>query len=122
VKEIDNLSQMSSPEDALMGIAAALRTGYEHKSGFRGRDGIWKYNFPVPFVTFTGVVRREVPDHASRRVDDYGTAFAAYIQEHGLGTIIRSETRENWTTNDIAIWIWQVDYNRLLPHLDSLGV
>jgi protein associated with RNAse G/E len=73
-------------------------------------------------VIFTGVVHRSIGDHASRRTDDYGSAFAYYIGEHNLGTVVRSETRENWTTNEIAIWIWHVNYDRLYPHLDSLGV
>jgi hypothetical protein len=120
VLEIDDLSTCSTPEKALIGIAQALRTGYTHRWGFVDESGDMKYNFPVPFVTFTGVVKRKINDHASGRKDNYGQAFADYLESNELGLVLDSYERKNWTGNTIKLWIWHPDYDKLLPFLANL--
>ncbi|HVI39910.1 MAG TPA: hypothetical protein VM577_04550 [Anaerovoracaceae bacterium] len=113
--EINNLSHANGPEDALKSLADTLRTGYKHPYGFNG-----KYNFPVPYVLFTGVTKRVIKDHASGRVDNYGEVFAKYLEANGLGTVTRSEERANWTGNTLKVWIWHPNYDNLFRHLELL--
>ena len=117
VLEIDDLSHCNSPEEALRSLAKDLRIGYVHNSSFGEKS-----NVPVPFVTFTGVVGRAIPDHASERMDNYGEAFANYLEHNGLGVVLDSYDRKNWTGNMIRLWIWHPDYEVLFPFLDKLGV
>lgn len=117
VMEIDDLSAASSPEAALKALTSAIKTGFEHPDpwGFGG-----KKTFHVPYILFTGVIARKIPDHASDRKDNYGEALATYIEQNNLGTVVRSLDRANWTGNLLRVWIWHPDYETLLPHLESL--
>ncbi|HVI40763.1 MAG TPA: hypothetical protein VM577_08895 [Anaerovoracaceae bacterium] len=74
----------------------------------------------MPYVLFTGVTKRLIPDHASRRTDDYGETFAKYLEANGLGTVTRSEERANWTGNTLKVWIWHPNYDNLFRHLELL--
>ena len=109
VLEIDGLSSCPTPEIALNNLAYYFNEGRVPEA---------------PFITFTGVVKKsdlDILGHArSERTDNYGEAFARYIEENGLGTIVRSEPRVSWSKNTIMIWIWQVDYSRLMPFLREL--
>ena len=111
VLEIDGLSAHLTPKEAMLSIADRLRN----------RCGL----MPVPFIYFTGVValgqNHDSADHArNTRTDDYGTQFSNYIYKHRLGTVISTEPRKSWSGNTLRMWIWEPDYTRLFPHLDTL--
>ena len=80
----------------------------------------------VPFIMFTGVVTNNEKDnqqinHAgSRRVDNYGQAFADYIVKNGLGSVTSSSTKRNWSGNDIRVWIWELNWDRVEPFMLKL--
>lgn len=105
--EIDGLASCSTPRVALANLAWYFKKLPE-----------------IPFVTFTGVVETSQLDnmnHArSNRTDNYGEAFAKYIEDNGLGSIIRSSPRRSFSHNVIQLWIWQVDHTRLVPFLREL--
>jgi hypothetical protein len=105
--EIDNLSRHLTPKDAMMAAVPLLTAGLKPL----GRE--WYRPKQVPLVMFTGVVSREIPDHASDRDDDYGQAFADYIEAHKLGEVVASPTAINWTNNGIRAWIWKPNYEAL---------
>ena len=112
--EIDNLAHSKTPEEALIALKTGLEEGYtDHRYG--------THHYPVPFVIFTTVTKRKVGDHSSRRLDDYGQAFASFIQEHNLGKIFSSEERKNWTANTLKVWIWQPDYENLRAYFEAVN-
>jgi hypothetical protein len=100
--EINDLSTAKDPAAALQIIGPMLINGNRSVYGKK-----------VPFVTFTGVIRRVTPDHASCRDDDYGQAFMDYITGNNLGVVTQSPEGRNWTGNRLRVWIWQPDYDRL---------
>lgn len=68
-----------------------------------------------PFVTFSGVVERGPdpdklhPEYAGEA--DYCNILADYIEENGLGTVMRSTPKESWTTNTLVVYVWEVDWD-----------
>lgn len=99
VFEIDGLSTMANSRDAF--IEAMVR--------------ILQVPVDFPFVTFTGVTEFANTDESWKHVgsrlrkDDYGEDFAKFILDNGVGTIVRSGARENWSDNKIQLWIWLID-------------
>lgn len=114
VGEINNLSHSLGPLGALVDLQESLRKGYVHY--FKG-----KTNHLKPFIVFTGVVTRVIPDHASRRLDNYGQAFADYLVSNGLGTVTQTPPQLNWTGNDVVVWVWCPDYDRLFEFYEGLA-
>ena len=107
VGEIDNLSKVTTPEEALKALYPALKRGLTPL----GRPGFGCHKCPL--ITFTGVIGRAEADHASGRSDDYGQALANYINDHGLGKVVKSAEVKNWTSNSIRLWVWAPDYQAL---------
>ena len=109
VHEIDGLSSCQTPEIALNDLAYYFNEGKVPEA---------------PFIIFTGVVKNSDLDTIgyarSERTDNYGETFARYIEENRLGTVVRSEPRVSWSKNTISIWVWSVDYFRLMPFLKTL--
>jgi hypothetical protein len=67
-----------------------------------------------PFITFSGVVQRSIPDHASGRRDDYARELADFILQNGLGEVVKDiPTARNWTGNVMKMYIWLPNYNAL---------
>lgn len=72
-----------------------------------------------PFVIFTGVTKVAVGDGESAqhigdnpRLDNYGQTFANFIKKHGLGLVTTTESRKNWSNNEIQLWVWHIDRTR----------
>lgn len=107
VEEIDNLSHSKTPQDALKAIKPQL-----------------EYTLDIPnMITFTGVIKRKVEDHASNRRDNYGAAFAHYIKENELGTVdcgIKAVVNHR-TGNTVKLWVWYPNRRALLSHFNKLG-
>lgn len=102
VFELDNVSTVNDPIEALR--QAAIQVS--------------RLPFNVPFITFTGVVERgttaEAPKHIGvNRWDNYGQKLADAIVAAGLGIVVASEPRVNWSDNTIRLWIWHVDHTAL---------
>lgn len=76
---------------------------------------ICRYAIDFPFILFSGVVQfantQESHLHVGEnpRRDNYGEAFAKFIEENGVGTVVRSDVKQNWSDNLLQIWIWQID-------------
>ena len=62
----------------------------------------------LAFILFTGVSTRHREDHTGvRRADDYGGEFAAWITEHDLGKVIKTDEIPNPKTgNGLTCWLW----------------
>ena len=102
IKEIDNLSTHDTPESAMLAVCAGLPQS--------NRTLAPRYSL----ITFTGVVRRVVPDQASNRPDNYAQAFADYIASNNLGEVIAGPiVTSRRTGNDIRLWVWNFDLDRL---------
>lgn len=96
MKEIDNLSHVALPADALRDIALPLH--------------ITKTTYAI----FSGVTKRTAPDHASSRMDDYGRSFADYLLSMGLGNVIQTNEALNLRSgNHLRVWVWQIDRDAL---------
>lgn len=115
VEQIDGISDPDTPEAALRGLQWNLLNLYDQ-------------GFVVPFITFTGVVELApklddaVLGHArSGRKDNYGEAFATYLKKSGLGNVVSSSPRKSWSGNVLKIWIWEPNWDRLIPYLEALG-
>lgn len=110
VLEMDNLSACPTPEEAFYWAAKQLKIIHEKT--------------PLPYVIFSGVVRKNELGHGGHartgREDNYGEAFASYIEDNKLGEIVRSEVRRNWSGNLIQLWIWHLDYDSIFERLDRL--
>lgn len=100
VGELNELGSMKTPEEAMRGIEKGLRDGFSWFGSAHLR----------PFIMFTGVTKRVVEDHSSGRVDDYGQSFADFLEKGGMGKVIASEERVNWTKNPLKVWIWHPEY------------
>lgn len=45
---------------------------------------------------------------------DYGQKLAAYIKQHKLGKVTKSNTAQNPNSgNNVTVWIWSVDWDAL---------
>lgn len=106
--EVNNLSHCGTPADALRELSRFLRPADWHVT--------------VPFILFTGIVGPVVNQgHArSNRTDDYGEAFAAFLEANKLGEVTRSQVRQSWTGNFLRVWLWHPCYETLVPFLDKL--
>jgi hypothetical protein len=112
IGELDGISTVNGPEDILKSIAPAIRLGVRDQIGNPHQ---------VPFLTFSGVVERACRDHASGRLDNYGQAFADYILDNQLGSVVASVAGRNWTGNLIQVWVWTVNYDNLIPLINRLA-
>jgi hypothetical protein len=108
VLEIVDISRVKTSADVITGILRTLR------------ENTWSWGQPKPFIYFTSVppAERRKGDHATMeggRQGDYGTELADYIEQEGLGTVIRTiEPRKNYTGNPIKLWIWtDINYPEL---------
>ena len=101
--ELVDISTLRGPKEV---ITAALVGLAKWTGGFR---------YSKPFIYFTGVVGiRVFVDHASGRTDDYGQALCDYIRANDLGTVFDGiPTGENWTRNQIKIWVWQPNWDTI---------
>lgn len=79
-----------------------------------------------PFLNFTGVTKRSFSRESSlhigldARTDNYGQAFADYIVNHGLGEIVPSGARKNWSDNMVQLWVWIIDRAACREHMAML--
>jgi hypothetical protein len=112
IGELNGISTVNGPEDILRNIAGDLRRGVNDQAGRPHQ---------VPLLIFSGVVERLCRDHASGREDNYGQAFASYILDNQLGSVVASVAGRNWTGNLIQVWVWTVNYDNLFPLLDRLA-
>lgn len=108
VVELANISSVDGPLDILRSVTKDLCSYTPPSCGSP---------HPPQFVTFTGVTKRRTSDHASGRFDNYGQAFADFLVKNGLGSVIVSEERHNFTGNSVKIWVWHPDYDKLQPFL-----
>lgn len=107
--EMAGLSQFESPEEAMKAAKCHLLD-----LGAKRRR--------IPYILFTGTCAPPTNlGHCNGRPDDYVEAFAAYIEENGLGTVLRTQELYNWTGNKVKVAIWQIeDHNNLWKFLEKL--
>ena len=84
---------------------------YAHAYGRRDHPEVIRMR--KPFVLFSGVVTCRGGYHNEQAGINYGQNLADYITEKGLGRVVGSPVRRNWTSNDIAVWIWAPNYAAL---------
>lgn len=106
IAEINGLSLMKTPREALNALHAVLYRGVTWPI-FADHSGEPK-NTWYPFVVFTAAFG-EGPD----RSKNYGYRFATFITEHDLGGVVTVDPRLNWTSNLIQIWVWAPNYPNL---------
>lgn len=116
VGELNNISHSRNPAEILLRVSRDLRDGFQDP-----KEPVFQAH-PRPFIMFTGVVGpvNNLSHARTSRHDDYGQTFANYIQAKGLGEITVTEPGQNWTGNYLKVWLWRVDYNKLIPYLDQL--
>lgn len=107
--EIADLSTAKTPLEALHSLEVPLRKGYDHFGSAKLR----------PFIVFTAVTTRVLRDHASGRGDDYGQSFADFLEKNGLGPVVKSHERPNWTKNGLTIFIWHPEYDKVWKYLEE---
>ena len=102
--EIDNLGLVRTAEEAVRNVANHY---WPH-----ARHGLGE---PPSMLLFTGVTQRVRQDHTlSARTDDYGQAFADFIEENGLGTVSASDgVRNPKTGNTVKAWTWCVNWAKV---------
>lgn len=84
-------------------------------------DASGKPYLPFAIVTFSGVTLRFQKDHASGRMDDYGSAFANYIANNKLGSVVASDEVKNpASSNHIRVWVWTMDRDTVTKHAVAL--
>ena len=127
VKELDGIDDFETPEGAMRSLCGVMAGGtYSSRFAFEVdpdvKGGQIRKTIVTPpklqpnysLLTFTGVVVRRQMDHSSARPDNYGQAFADYIGHHNLGPVSASTAvRSRRTTNDIQLWCWAFDLDRL---------
>ena len=104
IKEIDNLGTCDNPELAMSDVCRVMPK----------RSGTQTLAPRYSLLTFSGVVTRRASDHSSNRPDNYGQAFADYITANNLGEVTAGPVTTNRRSgNDICMWIWRFDLDRL---------
>lgn len=100
--EIDNLSASETPKAAFDAILVYL------------------FGNEKPFVIFSGVVKigadKKITSmfHPTPREDNYGQAFADWIVENDLGTVMASPEAVNPSGgNTVRIWTWTVNHTKV---------
>ena len=111
IVEINGLSLMKGPREALNALRAVLYRGVtwpmlpDHSGDQKGMR--------YPFVVFTAAFKEGVD-----RSKNYGHRFATFITEHDLGGVVTTDPQLNWTQNLIQIWVWTPNYPNLWALLD----
>lgn len=100
VKEMDGLSTFRSAQEAMRAFAGCTVEGAQPRDGYGYYDP-WVGN-RFRYVIFSQAGAR------SR----YGTRFAAFIRDNGLGDVVKTAGRHiNPNSNRILkVWIWTVDH------------
>lgn len=109
VKEIANLSDHASPEDAMESFCRNEVDGYNGESTSPS-----DLQTPSAFYTFTGVIghrggRGGGVNPYYQANFTYGPRFADYIRRHKLGAVTSSVARVNrlnHPTHLIRVWMW----------------
>lgn len=104
LKEIDNLSHATTPQNALESLRAVIITGNLDMGSLSDRN--------LPFFIFSGVTDRVQSDHASSREDNYAETFAMFLVANKLGEVISCGARVNELTgNTVGVWVWKPDWD-----------
>lgn len=115
--EMDNLSASLTPADALWNLKSWLNTPYGNM-------------FAKAFIVFTGVVKmcQQKQDahyvsqpHPTFRTDNYGQAFADFLEANSLGKVTGSSEKVNPASGNLMkVWIWEPDYPALVKYYAKL--
>lgn len=107
IREIDGIRQQD-PKSTLNKIRSIVFdiTGYCFEPGVT-------HNILQPFILFS--------DTTAMSNDGVGGyAFAKFIQDEGLGKLVKTAALQNWTTAFVKVWIWQVDFPALRAYYKKL--
>ena len=115
VDEIDGLAHAGTPRQAMQDFCERLHINrpYEPERDYNGqfRSSYDYYDRaetkPAAFYIFTGV--EKVDEGGNRVATGYGSKFAAYIKEQGLGSVTESVARKNRVNHPdhtVKVWVW----------------
>jgi hypothetical protein len=123
IAEINLLSIMKGPLEALQALRPALESGITWPMNPDGTvypvaAGSLRKGLGFPFLIFTGVI--PTPGQILEGAKNYGQIFADYITAKDLGGVVTvSAARKNWTWNLIQIWVWEPNYPNIYALLSS---
>lgn len=114
---IAQLSSEKNAESAMMSFVRsaihATRTKFKRSAG----------NYTNPYAHYVFVAGPERPNTGDRGYwSDYGTSFAAYIQEHKLGNVVTLPPVRNakWHPGTTCqVWLWQPDKEALVKWFEA---
>ena len=115
VWEIEYLSMMKSPEEA-------LRSFWEMTTvmvPIFNRAPLLKKAFVI-FTATTRPLNRHVSLYNEANNDPtYGPKFKKYLEDNNLGLVMESEERINVTSNHLKIYIWHIDWDRMAEFMKA---